>query len=163
MLGGLLPLPLVLSLTDGKMGDEPSNRLSCRNKLITPQAEVVYMVIIISCQLVVLFFYVQLVRGVKKVQKSNEKKQKINKLFSRILAVSLIDFLPLFARIVAIAAHSTGSKMLSDVSKNLTFIECFYFLNHCLNPLLYFFASRHQLRDRGKKRKIFLMALNENS
>ncbi|XP_016519987.1 C-X-C chemokine receptor type 5-like [Poecilia formosa] len=160
ILGALLPLPLVLSLMDK---NKDADKTSCRNKMITPQAEVVHVAVAISAQLVVLVFYVKLVRGVRKVQMSDRKKQKINRLFTRILAVSLIDFLPLFARLVAVAAHFRPSKTLSEVSKNLTSIEYLYFLNHCLNPLLYFFASRHQLRDREKKRKLFLMALNDSS
>ncbi|XP_043964582.1 C-X-C chemokine receptor type 5-like [Gambusia affinis] len=161
-LGALLPLPLVFSLTEKTSGDAASNKTSCWNKMIKPQAEVVHVAIVMSAQLVVLVFYVKLVRGIRKVQMSDKKKQKINRLFTRILAVSLIDFLPLFARVVAIAAHFTHSKTLSDVSRSLTSIEYLYFLNHCLNPLLYFFASRHQLRDREKKRKLFLMALNDS-
>ncbi|XP_008399193.1 C-X-C chemokine receptor type 5-like [Poecilia reticulata] len=161
ILGALLPLPPVLSLTD--KNSEDADKTSCRNKMITPQAEVVYVAVAISAQLVVLVFYLKLVRGVRKVQMSDRKKQKINRLFTRILAVSLIDFLPLFARLVAVAAHFKCSNTLSQVSRNLTSIECLYFLNHCLNPLLYFFASRHQLRDREKKRKLFLMALNDSS
>ncbi|XP_021176256.2 C-X-C chemokine receptor type 2 [Fundulus heteroclitus] len=160
MLGALLPLPLALSLTEGKMGAQSLDRLPCRSKVIPPLAEVVYIVILSAGQLVLLFFYVRLFKGVKNVKLSDKQKRKMNNFFSRILAVALVDFLPLLARIVAVAAHFTDSKMLSLVSKNLTVIEVLYFLNHCLNPLLFFFASRHQLRD-GKKRKLYLMALNE--
>ncbi|XP_054910796.1 C-X-C chemokine receptor type 5-like [Poeciliopsis prolifica] len=165
VLGALLPLPLVLSLTDKTSRDAApgKTKTSCREKMIEPHAEVVHVAIVTSAQLVVLVFYVKLVRGVRKVQMSDKKKQKINRLFTRILAVSLIDFLPLFARLVAIASHFTPSETLTDISRNLTPVEYLYFLNHCLNPLLYFFASRHQLRDREKKRKLFLMALNDSS
>lgn len=161
-LGALLSLPLVLSLTERVVEEKECKRRSCRNKQIPPVAELIYIVTSISSQLVVLVFYIKLVKGVKNVQMSDKKKQKINRLFSRILAVSLIYFLPLFARLVAVAAHFTGSKMLSDFNIYVTPIEYLYFLNHCLNPLLFFFSSRHQLRDRNKKRRLFLMALNDS-
>uniref|UniRef100_A0A096MAA6 G-protein coupled receptors family 1 profile domain-containing protein n=1 Tax=Poecilia formosa TaxID=48698 RepID=A0A096MAA6_POEFO len=160
ILGALLPLPLVLSLMDK---NKDADKTSCRNKMITPQAEVVHVAVAISAQLVVLVFYVKLVRGVRKVQMSDRKKQKINRLFTRILAVSLIDFLPLFARLVAVAAHFRPSKTLSEVSKNLTSIEYLYFLNHCLNPLLYFFASRHQYCHMLEERKSYFHTSCENN
>ncbi|XP_038130662.1 apelin receptor B-like [Cyprinodon tularosa] len=162
MLGALLSLPPALLLNEKNKGDMPSNS-SCRNKEIHPTAELVYIAILMSGQLVLLFFYIKLVRGVKNIKMSDKLKQKINRLFSRILAVSLVDFLPLIARLVAVAAHITHLEMLYDINKYLTCLECIYFLNHCMNPLLFFFASRHQLGNREKKRKLFLMALNESS
>lgn len=73
------------------------------------------------------------------------KNFRVNQVFIKIIAISLIvGVLPLTLRVLYVTARLTGSEQLLKLSKKFTFVECFYFFNHCLNPFLYFFASRHQ-------------------
>ncbi|KAM4569215.1 P2Y purinoceptor 4-like [Odontesthes bonariensis] len=160
MLAALLALPPVFSLTEVKRETEQP---SCKSKRVTPEVEVIYIVYTVSCHLLLLFFCVLLVRGVKRLKMCDKKKRSVTKLFSRIIAVSLIvSFLPLMARVIYVTARLTESKNLLNVSKWITFIECFYFTNHCLNPWLYFFASLKQKREPNSERGHFLMPLDDS-
>ncbi|XP_037616686.1 C5a anaphylatoxin chemotactic receptor 1-like [Sebastes umbrosus] len=162
MLGALVALPVVFLLEE-KAEDEWTYGHSCRNQRITPVLEAFYILFIVSSHLVVLSFYLLLVRGVKRTQMPNKKQPRVTELFIRILAVSLVvGFFPLVLRMLYVAALFTASNKLLQVSKMLTFVECFYFFNHCLNPFLYFFASRHHRGESNTKRKCLLMPLNDN-
>ncbi|XP_018540701.1 urotensin-2 receptor [Lates calcarifer] len=149
MLATLEALPVVFSLTDVKTKSEQTDFRSCSNQRIAPMLEQVYIIYIVFSQIVLLSFYVLLVRGVKRIQRPNKKQcyERVTKLFIRIIAVYLVvGFFPLILRTLYVCARLMGSEKLLHVSKMLTFVECFYFFNHCLNPFLYFFASRHYKR-----------------
>ncbi|XP_070785443.1 urotensin-2 receptor-like [Enoplosus armatus] len=164
MLGALVALPVVFSLTEVKPKNEQIEGPTCSNQRITPVVEVVYILFIVFSHLVLLSFYVLLVRGVNRTQMPDKKQPRVTKLFIRIITVSLVvGFFPLILRVVYVAALFKESDKLLRVSQMLTFVECFYFFNHCLNPFLYFFASRHHRGESNSKRKSLLMPLNDNS
>ncbi|XP_045927841.1 type-1B angiotensin II receptor-like [Micropterus dolomieu] len=162
MLGALEALPVVFSLKEVNTKSERTEGPTCRNQRIKPVLEVVYILFIVFSHLVLLSFYLLLVRGVKRNQMPGKKQPRVNKLFIRIIAASLVvGFFPLILRVVYVAALFTDSEKLLIVSQKLTFVECFYFFNHCLNPFLYFFASRHHTGESNSKRKFHLMSLND--
>ncbi|XP_044199243.1 G-protein coupled receptor 183-like [Thunnus albacares] len=159
LLGALVALPVVFSLIDAKTVTEQNDGRSCKNQRITPVLEAVYILFIVFSHLVLLTFYLLLVRGLKNNQMPNKKDPsgRFTKLFIRIIAVSLVvALLPLILRVLYVAALFTASDDLMLISRKLTFVECFYFFGHCLNPFLYFFSSRHQKRDSDMKRKTFI-------
>lgn len=162
MLGALMALPVVF-LLEMKNKDEPIYSLSCK---IAHLLEVVYILFIVFSYLVLLTFYLLLVIGVRRTfkSKSDKKKLRVTKLFIRILFASLvIGIFPVVFRMLYVIAHFTASEELLNVSRILTFVECFYFFNYFLNPFLYVFASRHHMSESNSKTKSFLMALNDNS
>lgn len=163
MLAALMALPVVFSLRDVKTKDEWNDVRTCRNQRITPVLQAVYILIIFFSHVVLWTFYLLLVRGVNRTQMSGKKKPRVLKLFIRIIAVFLVvGFFPLILRVVYVAALFTASEELLRVSQMLTFVECFYFFHHCLNPFLYFFASRHDRRESSNKKKRFFMPLDDN-
>ncbi|KAM9705121.1 nociceptin receptor-like [Menidia menidia] len=158
-LAALLALPAALT----EAGRRPADGLSCRNQRIPMAVELIYISYAVCCQLLLLLFYLLLVRGLKRIKMCDQKKRAITKLLSRILAVSLVlGFFPITARLFYVYAGLTQSETLLCVSKMLTFIEFIYFFTHCLNPWLYFFTSLRQ-RRRGDGKRRFLMALNDSS
>lgn len=163
-LGALVALPVVFLLMEVQTEEERTAGCSCQNMRVRPELEAVYIFYTAFSYVVLLFFYVLLVRGVKRNQMPKKKQPRVTWLFIRIIAVSLVvGFFPLVLRVVYVAALFTKSSDLLRVSKMLTFVECFYFFNYCLNPFLYFFASRHQRREGDAKRKSLLMPLNDFS
>ncbi|XP_023273657.1 C5a anaphylatoxin chemotactic receptor 1-like [Seriola lalandi dorsalis] len=157
MLATLEAFPVVFSLTDIKK--EWTSTHSCSNHTITPFFEVVYIIFIVVSHLVLLSCYVLLVRGVNRAKMAKKKEPRATKLFIRIIAVSLaVAFFPLILRMLYVVALFKDSEELLHVSKMLTFVECFYFFNHCLNPFLYFFASQYGNRDSSQKNNF----LNDN-
>lgn len=159
-----MALPVVFFLKEVKSKDRQTESRSCRNQRVTPQLEAVYISFIACSHLILWSFYLLLVRGVKRTQMPNKKKPRVTQLFIRIIAVFLaVGFFPLVLRMLYVAASLIGSDKLLHVSKTLTFVECFYFFNHCLNPFLYFFASRHHRSESCSKRRSLLMPLNDNS
>ncbi|XP_067345739.1 type-1 angiotensin II receptor-like [Channa argus] len=147
MLGALMALPAAFLQRNANFTTEQTDNNCCSHQRITPVLEVVYISFTVCSYLVLLSVYLLLVKGVKKTQMPDKKQPRVTKLFIRIIAVSLfVAFFPLVLRLFNVAARVTESKEMLHVSKMLTFLECFYFYNHCLNPFLYFFASRHSKR-----------------
>ena len=156
-----MALPVVFLLTEVKNKAVLTDGRSCRNQRITPVLEAVYISFIVFCHIVLFCFYLLLVKGVHRTQMTDKKKPRVTKLFIRIIAASLVvGFFPLVLRVVYVTALFTESADMLHVSQMLTFVECFYFFNHFLNPFLYFFASRHPGNERKKR---LLMSLNDNS
>ncbi|KAG7240740.1 hypothetical protein INR49_026629 [Caranx melampygus] len=155
MLAALEALPVVFSLTDMKTKKEWTGGHSCGDHSIAPAFEAVYIGFMILSHLALLTCYVLLVRGVSRAKMAEGKQPRATKLFIRIIAVSLaVAFFPFILRMLYVVALSTGNKDLLYISQMLTFVECFYFFNHCLNPFLYFFSS-HYHKD-SNKRNTFL-------
>lgn len=162
ILGGLTALPVVFFLKN-KEGD-PTEVYSCKNQRIRPELEMIYIVFVVFSHLVLLSCYVLLVRGVHRTKMSNKKKPRVTKLFIRIILVSLVaGFLPLSLRVLYVTATLTKQEEVLHISRKLMFMECFYFTIHCMNPFLYFFASRHQRQDSSTMKKRLLMPLNDSS
>ncbi|KAM8740193.1 urotensin-2 receptor-like [Acanthopagrus schlegelii] len=163
MLAALVALPVVFFLTEVKNEDDLTDSRSCKNQRITPVLEAVYISFIVFCHLLLFCFYLLLVRGVHRTQMAKKKKPRVTKLFIRIIAASLVvGFFPLVLRVVYVTALFTESAKLLHVSQMLTFVECFYFFSHFLNPFLYFFVSRHPGCERNSARKSLLMPLNDS-
>ncbi|XP_071359013.1 proteinase-activated receptor 3-like [Trachinotus anak] len=159
MLAALEALPVVFSLQHMTAMNNWTSTHYCNNYMITPVFEVAYIVFIVLSHLVLLSCYVLLVRGVNQATMVNRKQLRINKLFIRIIAVSLVvGFFPLVLRMLYVVALFKKSYKLLQVSKMLTFVECFYFFNHCLNPFLYFFASKNGSKGSSTKSAL----LNDN-
>lgn len=153
-----MALPVVILPKD----DKSSDCSFCNVQRITPQLEAIYIIFIVFSHLILLSFYVLLVRGVKQTQMPDKTQPRVNKLVIRIIAVFLlVGFFPLIVRMLYAAARFMKLEYLCRISMMLTFVECFYFFSHCLNPFLYFFASGHHKRDKSTKRNSLF--LNDNS
>ncbi|XP_076010352.1 urotensin-2 receptor-like [Genypterus blacodes] len=155
VLGALLSLPVLFCLRDDGAGDEGDARHSCTNLRIMPILEVVYSGLTVASYLILLYFYLRLVRGVNRVKLSNKYQSRMAKIILRILAASLaFSIPPLVLRVLHAVAALKESPHLLQLSKKLVFVECLYFLNPCLNPFLYFFSSRDRKgRDCSKGRE----------
>ncbi|XP_029351170.1 P2Y purinoceptor 8-like [Echeneis naucrates] len=148
MLASLEALPVVFSL---KHNDNKSIPLCCGYR-IAAAFEAAYIAFFVFGHLVLLSCYLLLVRRLNQTKMARKKLPRATKLFVRIIAVSLaVSFFPLIVRMLYVAAlYIEDSDKLLEVSKKLTVVECFYFFNHCLNPFLYFFASRHEKTDKRR-------------
>lgn len=163
LLGAIIALPVVFSLIDVKTAEEQYDGRSCKNQRIAPALEAVYILFIVCCHIGLLSLYMLVVKGVKKTEIPDKKQSsvRINQLFIRIIAASLVvNVLPLILRVLYVIALFTKSQTLLLFSKKLTFVECFYFFTHCLNPFLYFFASQPEKRENNSKKKIYFMSLS---
>lgn len=140
--------------TRNEQRDDKDKDHSCINQGIKPELEVVYISFLIFSYIVLFSLYLLLVKGVKQRQMHDSNQPRATKIFIRIIAVYLVvGFFPLLLRIYYVAALFSKSHTLLCISKMLTFMECFYFFNHCLNPFLYFFASRHS-RDSNRRNQL---------
>ncbi|XP_071368637.1 C3a anaphylatoxin chemotactic receptor-like [Centroberyx affinis] len=93
--------------------------------------------------LVMITFYIRLVRGVNRRKFFNDSHSRMTKLIIRIIASSLAFSIPPFTlQMLRLAAILTDSDTLLLFSDKLSFVSGFYLFKSCLNPFLYFFASR---------------------
>lgn len=157
LLGALLAIPPVFFLSEEKNKEKGS----CKNLRVSPVFERSYILFTVFSHVLLLSCYLPLTRGVDRIQRSSEKKLRVTKLVLHIIAVSLVfAFIALMFRTVHVTLSLTASEKLLHVSEVLTFMECFYFFKHALNPLLYYFVVQHE--STAKMLRLF-MPLNDSS
>uniref|UniRef100_UPI003AAA88C9 C-C chemokine receptor type 7-like n=1 Tax=Centroberyx gerrardi TaxID=166262 RepID=UPI003AAA88C9 len=143
LLLGMWVLAALLSLPALFLPEESDVGISPRGLHILLVLGVVYISLPVFSYLVMITFYIRLVRGVNRRKFFNDSHSRMTKLIIRIIASSLAFSIPPLAyRMLQLAAILTHSDTLLELSDKLSFVSSFYFFKSCLNPFLYFFASR---------------------